>query len=60
MEKKLEELEIRETIETIQNSELLRTAKIVKIVMETGGNLLSLRLQLKLAKNVARNQLIIN
>ena len=39
---RLKNLEIRGRVETIQTTVLLRSAKIVRIVLETLGNLLSL------------------
>ena len=44
-EKGLEKLEIRGRIETIQKTALLRSARILRRVLETRGNLMSLRLQ---------------
>ena len=44
-EKRLGELEIRGRIETIQSRALFKSARILSIVPETRGNLLSLRLQ---------------
>ena len=43
--KGLEDLEIRGQVETIQTTALLRLARILRRVLETWGNLLSLRLQ---------------
>ena len=45
LEKGLEELEIRVWIETIQTTALLRLAIILRRVLETWGDFLSLRLQ---------------
>ena len=45
--KGLEELEVGERVETIQMTALLRTARILKRVLETWGDLLSLKLQWK-------------
>ena len=45
--KGLEDLEIRGRVETIQTTTLLRTARILKRVLETWGDLLSLKLQWK-------------
>ena len=45
--KGLEDLEIGGRVETIQTTSLLRTARILKRVLETWGDLLSLRLQWK-------------
>ena len=45
--KGLEDLEVGGRVETIQTTALLRTARILRRVLETGGDLLSLRLQLK-------------
>ena len=41
----LEDLEIRGRVKTIQTNALLRTARIVRRVLETLGDLLSLKLQ---------------
>ena len=43
--KVLEDLEIRGRMETIQNTALLRSGKTLRIVLETRGDLLSLKLQ---------------
>ena len=45
--KGLEELEVGGRVETIQTTTLLRTARILRRVLETWGDLLSLRLQWK-------------
>ena len=45
--KRLENLEVEEQVETIQTTVLLRTARILRRVLETWGDLLSLRLQWK-------------
>ena len=45
--KGLEDLEVGEWVETIQTIALLRTARILRRVLETWGNLLSLKLQWK-------------
>ena len=45
--KELEDLEIRGRVETIQTTTLLRTARILRRVLETWGDLLSLKLQWK-------------
>ena len=45
--KGLEDLEIGERVETIQTTALLRTAGILRRVLETWGDLLSLKLQCK-------------
>ena len=45
--KGLEDLEVGEGVETIQTTALLRTASILRRVLETWGDLLSLRLQWK-------------
>ena len=45
--KVLEDLEIGGRIETIQTTALLRTARILRRVLETWGDLLSLKLQWK-------------
>ena len=45
--KGLEELEVVGRVETIQTTEFLRTAWILRTAVETWGDLLSLRLQLK-------------
>ena len=42
-----EDLEIRGLLETIQTTTLLRTTRILRRVLETWGNLLSLKLQWK-------------
>ena len=43
--KGLEDLEIGGWVETIQMTALLKTARILRRVLETGGDLLSLKLQ---------------
>ena len=43
--KGLEDLEVGGLVETIQSTTLLRTAKILRRVLETRGDLLSLKLQ---------------
>ena len=45
--KTLKELEIRRRVDTIQTTALLRPARILRRVLETWGNLLSLVLQWK-------------
>ena len=45
--KGLEDLEVGGRVETIQTSALLRTARILRRVLETWGDLLSLKLQWK-------------
>ena len=45
--KRLEDLEVDGRVETIQTTALLRTARILRRVLETWGDLLSLRLQWK-------------
>ena len=45
--KGLEDLEVRGRVETIQTTALLRTARILRQVLETWADLLSLRLQWK-------------
>ena len=45
--KGLEDLKVGGRVETIQMTALLRTARIQRRVLETWGNLLSLRLQWK-------------
>ena len=45
--KGLEDLEVDGRVETIQMTALLRTARILKRVLETWGDLLSLKLQYK-------------
>ena len=45
--KGLEDLEVGGRVETIQTIALLRTARILRRVLETWGNLLSLKLQWK-------------
>ena len=46
--KDLEDLEVSGRVETIQTTALLRTARILKRVLETWGDLLSLKLQWKI------------
>ena len=48
--KGLEDLEVGEQVETIQTTALLRTARILGRVLETWGDLLSLKLQWKTIK----------
>ena len=43
--KGLEDLEVGDQVETIQTTALLKTAKILRRVLETWGDLLSLNLQ---------------
>ena len=45
--KGLEDLKVGWRVETIQTTALLRTAKILRRVLETWGDLLSLKLQWK-------------
>ena len=45
--KGLEDLEVGGRVETIQTTALIRTARILRRVLETWGDLLSLKLQLK-------------
>ena len=45
--KGLEDLEVGGRVEIIQTTALLRTARILRLVLETWGNLLSLKLQWK-------------
>ena len=45
--KGLKDLEVDERVETIQTTALLRTARILRRVLETWGDLLSLKLQWK-------------
>ena len=45
--KSLEDLEVGGRVETIQTTALLRTARILRLVLETWGDLLSLKLQWK-------------
>ena len=45
--KDLEDLEVGGRVETIQTTVLLRTARILKRVLENWGDLLSLKLQWK-------------
>ena len=47
LSKGLEDLEVGGRVETIQTIALLRTAKILRRVLETCGDLLSLKLQCK-------------
>ena len=49
--KGLEDLEVCRRVETIQTTTLLRTATILRRVLETWGDLLSLRLQWKPSAN---------
>ena len=44
---RVEDLEVGGRVETIQTTALLRTAIILRIVLETWGDLLSLKLQWK-------------
>ena len=45
--KELEDLEVGGRVETIQTTALLRTVRILKRVLETWGDLMSLKLQWK-------------
>ena len=45
--KGLEDIEVGGQVETIQTTALLRTARILRRILETWGDLLSLRLQWK-------------
>ena len=45
--KDLEDLEVGGRVETIQTTALVRTTRILRRVLETWGNLLSLKLQWK-------------
>ena len=45
--KELEDLEVGGRVETIQTTALLRTARILRIFLETWGVLMSLKLQTK-------------
>ena len=45
--KGLDDLEVEEQVETIQTKALLRTARILRRVLETWGDLLSIRIQWK-------------
>ena len=45
--KVLEDLEVSRHVETIETTALLRTARILRRVLETWGDLLSLKLQWK-------------
>ena len=47
LQKGLEDLEVGGHVETIQTTALLRMARILRRVLETWGNLRSLRLQWK-------------
>ena len=47
LRKGLKDLEVGEWVETIQSTTLLRTARILRRVLETWGDLLSLKLQLR-------------
>ena len=62
--KVLKDLEIRGQVETIQTTALLRSAKILRRILETWGDLLSLKLQRKPSanagvKNSQRSKIII-
>ena len=46
--KGLEDLEVGDQVETIQKTALLKTARILRRVLETWGDLLSLKLQWKI------------
>ena len=46
--KGLEDLEVGEQVETIQTTTLLRTARILRRILETWGDLLSLKFQWKI------------
>ena len=48
--KGLEDLEVGRRVETIQTTTLLRTARILRRVLETWGDLLSLKLQWKIIR----------
>ena len=48
--KSLEDLEVGGRVETIQTTALLRTARILRQVLETWGDLLSLELQWKTSR----------
>ena len=45
LQKVLDDLEVGGPVETIQTTALLRTARILRMVLETWGDLLSLKLQ---------------
>ena len=49
--KGLEDLEVGGRVETIQMTALLRMARILRRVLETWGDLLSLKIQWKLSAN---------
>ena len=49
--KRLEDSEIRGQLETIQTTASLKSARIQRKVLETLGDLLSLKLQGKMSKN---------
>ena len=53
--RELEKLEIRRRVNTIQTTALLRSARILRRVLETWGDLLLLRLQWKLSRNNVNN-----
>ena len=53
LENKLEKVEIKGRIETIQTTVLLKSARILRRVLEIWGDLLSPRLQLKLVGNTS-------
>ena len=62
--KRLEELEIRGRIDTIQTTVFLRSARILRRVLESWRNLLSLNLQWKIinkhwCEKLARREMII-
>ena len=57
--KDLEDLEIGGRVETIQTTALLRTARILRRVLETWGDLLSLKLQLTLMWKTLKEYIII-
>ena len=57
LEKRLENLEIRERIKTMHITALLRSVRIVRRVQETRGDLLSLRLQ-RWSEKLARSNVI--
>ena len=50
--KGLEDLEVGGGVETIQTTTLLSTARILRSLLETRGDLLSLKIQLNLSANV--------
>ena len=54
--KDLEDLEVGGRVETIQTTALLRTVRILRRVLETWGDLLSLKLQWKTITDVKHSK----